>query len=202
MSRFLAHGLYLRDEFEIFAWSEAFMTTRPSFCLMLRPQPLYEGRAQNFSKTEGAYRKEELAVCIYRRETWDIFYMFHVFTEASPRKFLPRGESGIFGSAPPLPSSTGLRKISRSRPYIDSGMWKNMREIWRNMWKIWRFSSYILLFSSYFSIFLGLGKMPSFLLDSGTWKNSKLPPSSNTACWRSTKWSEVRGVTFLTVSSI
>ena len=33
-------------------------------------------------------------------------------------------------------------------------------------------------------------------------KNSELPPSSNTACWRSAERSEVRGVIFLTVSSI
>ena len=64
--------------------------------------------------------------------------MFHVFTEASLRKFLPRGKSGILGSPVPLPPSTGLTKIPSSPPYIGSGIWRNMWKIWRNMWKIWR----------------------------------------------------------------
>ena len=39
------------------------------------------------------------------------------------------------------------------------------------------FSSYFfILFPSYFFLFLELRKIPSFLLGSGTWKNSKLPP--------------------------
>jgi len=39
-------------------------------------------------------------------------------------------------------------------------------------------------------------------IDPGTWKNSKLPPSSNITCWQSTERSEVQGVTLSTVSSI
>ena len=57
------------------------------------------------------------------------------------------------------------------------------------------FSSYFCIFPLYFFIFLELEKKKfrSFPLyiSSRTWKNSKLFPLSNTACWRSTERSEL-----------
>ena len=99
-------------------------------------------------------------------------WLFHVFTEAFPWKFSPRGIAEIFGSPPPPVDGTkenpelsplygfwdmkkcfinmkhvgNMKKcVGNIKKYV-----RNMKKDAWNMWELWRFPSYSFIFPSYF----------------------------------------------------